>query len=196
MGTMEGGEEELAKRIRLAASRMTGLLVAITHCFKDLGEMMHEFLPPDSRQVPPMDESNGRWSDRRQTSLPWYQKSQQGEGTAPEATAPTTAQEKAASWLEGLEGPRSFGSRSTSTTDSQQPRSPLPRGQTTPSLYRSYLSPEALVKPQSTSSELSETTPKTPRVRAKPSPTTKAARTDSAASSGKSSLRRPKTRTK
>ena len=39
---------------------------------------MHDYLPPNSVEVYPLDQGDDLRGDRRQTSLPWYQKSQQG----------------------------------------------------------------------------------------------------------------------
>lgn len=83
---------------------------------------------PESRQVHTVEQGDGRWGDRRQTQLPWYQKpeSQQGEGKAPEAKASPATQEAEGSqeWLvpQDAGAPRSSGSRPTSLTASTLPR--------------------------------------------------------------------------
>lgn len=125
MGTIKEGERG-AQRVLYSVSQQLDDGWLVTEVVSRVTFTPHD-LPQTQRPIRSMEQGDGRGSDRRQTTLPWYQKEQQGGARAPEATAPTTAQE-GTSWLEGLGDPPSFGYRSQRQTESTvrpQPKSAL-----------------------------------------------------------------------
>lgn len=149
--------------------------------------IVHElsFVPPTRKPVRTLEQGDGRWSDRRQTKLPWF--TFEDEEATPQA-APAPQQEAGLAWHDpdarGL-----YGSRSTDSTDLEAPREPVQQASSKvgsrDSLPRFQAELDQLTR---TSSQSSSTHSPTSVNSREASPTQSKAHTASEESSAKSSL--------
>lgn len=180
-----GGASKM--RVLYSVSQELGTGWLVTEVLSRVTFTPHE-LSQQSRQIRPMEQGHGRWSDRRQTTLPWdsQEKTQDAQEEAQE--------EKLPSWLEGLGRNGSSGSPPTSITGLAS-EGPPPSTDCSQQSSRELSQPHQEVSSGSllqSSSRLSRTTPKISQPQRKRSQTSRVAPTGLGESSAKSSSRRRK----